>query len=149
MSRDSAMVTAGGICLAVGLFFLLVAPNNSGSDVANLHRLTLGQTFSIVGVMIIIGGAVRSAYSRTREAGVGNTNVERLAPMIAVSEAVLATPGEQSPTQREVAGEALETLGLPRGSVGNRLEELAVLRDRGLVSDEEYSRKRQRIIDEL
>jgi hypothetical protein len=45
-----------GIFLAlIGLYFLLVAPSNNG-DVINLQRLTIGETFTIVGSILFVGG---------------------------------------------------------------------------------------------
>lgn len=49
--------------LVAGLYFLILAPSEGtseylGRDIANLHRLTLGQTFSIMGA-IFLAAALR------------------------------------------------------------------------------------------
>jgi len=50
-----ACVILGVFFLVVGLYFLL-NPSNAGSDVANVHRLTLGETFSIMGAIFLAAG---------------------------------------------------------------------------------------------
>ena len=63
--RRYSLAIAGGLFMLAGLYFLLVAPGETvsgiggilGSDndemrVANLHRLTLGETFTITGAIL-------------------------------------------------------------------------------------------------
>jgi uncharacterized membrane protein len=52
---DVACVILGVLFLVVGLYFLL-NPSNAGSDVANMHRLTLGETLSIMGAIFLAAG---------------------------------------------------------------------------------------------
>lgn len=61
----SACLTLGLFCLGVGFYFLLVNPSEEiggdyvaiqGSRVANIHRLTLGETFSIMGTIFLAVG---------------------------------------------------------------------------------------------
>jgi hypothetical protein len=65
VARRSALAIAGGLFMLAGLYFLLVAPGEAVSGVgaifgrsddtmrvANLHRLTLGETFTITGAIL-------------------------------------------------------------------------------------------------
>jgi hypothetical protein len=62
--RRYALAIAGGLFMLAGLYFLLVAPSETVSGVggllgrddvrvANIHRLTLGETFTIVGAIFM------------------------------------------------------------------------------------------------
>ena len=55
----NALLGVGALLLAIGVWFLLVRPSQGeveGLAIANLHRLHLGQTASIVGAIFITGG---------------------------------------------------------------------------------------------
>lgn len=54
------MSTVGGLCLLIGLYFL-IDPTAPNSSTANLHRLTLGSTFTTVGAIFIAADLVRAA----------------------------------------------------------------------------------------
>lgn len=49
------IIIVGVICIVIGLWFLLVAPSEGGG-IANIHRLTLGETFTIVGAIFVSAG---------------------------------------------------------------------------------------------
>jgi uncharacterized membrane protein len=55
----SALIISGTVLLAVGFWFLVVNPSGGeidGTPIANLHRLTLGETTAIVGAVFLTGG---------------------------------------------------------------------------------------------
>jgi hypothetical protein len=68
--RTAALTATGSMCLAIGLFFLIVAPGepldpetalqlqrltgrSAPSSVVNLQRLTIGETFSLMGTILL------------------------------------------------------------------------------------------------
>lgn len=55
--RADICITLGLIGLALGFYFLYVEPTSSTSTTTvNLHRLTLGQTATIVGAIFLAAG---------------------------------------------------------------------------------------------
>ncbi len=58
LSGDPARrcVVLGSVSLALGLYFLIIAPSEGGAGIANLHRLTLGETFTITGAIFLSAG---------------------------------------------------------------------------------------------
>lgn len=55
---DKALASAGGLFMVTGLYFLTVAPSVGGEfrEVVNLQRLTMGETFTIVGAIFAAAG---------------------------------------------------------------------------------------------
>jgi hypothetical protein len=50
------LTAVGILCLVVGLYFLFVAPGDTavlGHDVVNIQRLTIGETFTIIGAIFL------------------------------------------------------------------------------------------------
>jgi hypothetical protein len=55
--NGSMLIIFGLISLVAGLWYLLVEPGNPGSEgYVNLQRLTMGETFAIVGSVLFVGG---------------------------------------------------------------------------------------------
>ena len=54
--RRYSLAVSGALFMAAGLYFLLVNPSESSVEgigrIANLHRLTLGETFTITGAIL-------------------------------------------------------------------------------------------------
>lgn len=55
-NRRVNLTLAGTLCLAVGFYFLVLAPGTSsglGGTVVNLQRMTLGETLSLMGAIFL------------------------------------------------------------------------------------------------
>ena len=67
-------ILLGFISLAVGLYFLLIAPGGSvgGMQIANLHSLTLGETFTITGAIFLSAGWLAEAIVQHRSGRVSS-----------------------------------------------------------------------------
>lgn len=108
-----------------------------------------GGGFAALFVLVLLGGLaftvwkVATARRMARDSGMSERDATAMALLTddGFESTYLASNlrGQQAPT----------TTSTPRGSAADRLAELQTLRDRGLVTQDEYDAARRKIVDDL